>query len=139
MLLNKTILKRILYEKNCLNPLKSGHCYWINWGDDKKYERWLWWVLIPLNRVIVIEWIIWRRIWRLLNSRKLSLNPLKSGHCYWIIAILQSGNYTMEVLIPLNRVIVIESARAIFALIVFLLCLNPLKSGHCYWIENLIK
>ena len=58
-------------------------------------------VLIPLNRVIVIEWITY------------------------------GGNSIFKfVLIPLNRVIVIEFYGLPIEEIE--LCLNPLKSGHCY-------
>ena len=61
-------------------------------------------VLIPLNRVIVIEFIYTTKT---LCLPMKSLNPLKSGHCYWI---LLTTNLWKE-----------------FS------CLNPLKSGHCYW------
>ena len=37
-------------------------------------------VLIPLNRVIVIELFGERKV----INVTVSFNPLKSGHCYWI-------------------------------------------------------
>ena len=61
-------------------------------------------VLIPLNRVIVIESTDKKNK----KKRERSLNPLKSGHCYWITYELEGKTTIMAVLIPLNRVIVIE-------------------------------
>ncbi len=87
-----------------LNPLKSGHMYWICSFDFSKLNLWM--VLIPLNRVICIEYQ--GRKQRFYEVR-LGLNPLKSGHMYWIIE--KSFNQK------------IKST-----------CLNPLKSGHMYWI-----
>ena len=91
-------------EVECFNPLKSGHCYWINskvsfFKDED--------VLIPLNRVIVIEWLV-------------NVGALKTY---------------ISVLIPLNRVIVIELELHQKQMI-WKLCFNPLKSGHCYWINQ---
>ena len=59
-------------------------------------------VLIPLNRVICIEY----------EERLVSLEEF--------------------VLIPLNRVICIESMNDYRVEAVSKLCLNPLKSGHMY-------
>ncbi len=163
----------ILHTKCCLNPLKSGHMYWIkklfNRAAAKK-------VLIPLNRVICIEYNDF-----VVYDDKFSLNPLKSGHMYWILnqRIIEVDDLVLIplnrvicieyvkwlvfwqewlVLIPLNRVICIESVEELKGLntleqVLIPLnrvicielkidnktsgcgcCLNPLKSGHMYWI-----
>ena len=93
------------FNSYSLNPLKSGHCYWI--------------------KIITVA-----------HTKGGGLNPLKSGHCYWI-HYLQSVWWTScwrWVLIPLNRVIVIESLLLTKYMTSQLQSLNPLKSGHCYWI-----
>ena len=99
---SKYHLKPLMVMKS-LNPLKSGHMYWIYQNND--YDRQIVDVLIPLNRVICIEFS-WK-VKRVKHSWT-SLNPLKSGHMYWIMTINNLSIEDMKVLIPLNRVICIE-------------------------------
>ena len=71
---------------------KSGHCYWMNTMEEL-YQMELQLVLIPF-------------LWSVAVALAITLFE-KSGHCYWMY--LDSSNINKEnVLIPLNRVIVIE-------------------------------
>ena len=63
------------------------------------------------------------------------LNPLKSGHCYWM-TMKDIKALPKVVLIPLNRVIVIEFKKQDLIWAIINVRLNPLKSGHCYWIAH---
>ena len=130
--MNKDLQENGAAALMCLNPLKSGHMYWINHQKFNATRNSC--VLIPLNRVICIEY--WRVGW-FDSWRDSGLNPLKSGHMYWMLYKwcrvdrkrglnpLKSGH--------MYWIKVVDKQEQEY------LSLNPLKSGHMYWMYILLR
>ena len=87
-------------------------------------------VLIPLNRVIVIECA--NVGFKLDTAMLVVLIPLNRVIVIEYINTYEDTLVKRPVLIPLNRVIVIELNLMNLQLDEMIISLNPLKSGHCY-------